>query len=74
MDIVDLDNVVCVEVVIVVLLCDDSLCVQVVSVDCCDDCLVVLMVGVVLNDKCLACSIALLLFSVDDNIVVCDPS
>ena len=74
MDVVDLDDVVCVEVVVVVLLCDDSLCVQVVAVDCCDDCLVVLMVDVVLNDECLACSIVLCLLSLLDDVIVLDPS
>ena len=74
MNVVDLDNVVCVEVVEVVLLCDDSLCVQVASVDCCNDCLVVLVMDVVLNNECLACSILFLFLSVDDNVVIGDPS
>ena len=74
MQIVDLDDVVCVEVVEVVLLCDDSLCVQVVAVDCCDDCLVVLMMDVVLNDECLACGKVLLDLLVDNDGIVLDPS
>ena len=59
-DVVDLDDVVGVEVVVVVLLGDDSLGVQVVSVDCGDDSLVVLMVDVVLDDEGLACGKVLL--------------
>ena len=60
MDVVDLDDVIGVEVVEVVFLGDDSLCVQVTSVDCCNNCLVVLMVDVVFNDNCLGCSKVLL--------------
>ena len=59
-DVVDLDDVVGVEVVVVVLLGDDSLGVQVVAVDGGDDGLVVLMVDVVLNDEGLACGKVLL--------------
>ena len=60
MDVVDLDDVVGVEVVVVVLLGDDSLCVQVVAVDSGDDGLVVLMMDVVLDDEGLACGKVLL--------------
>jgi hypothetical protein len=73
-DVVDLDDVICVEVVEVVLLCDDSLCVQMASVDSCDNCLVVLVVDVVLNDECLACGELLLDCLLDDDVIVCDPS
>ena len=72
-NVVDLDNVVGVEVVEVVLLCDDSLCVQVIAVDCCDYCLVVLMMDVVLNDKCLACREVLLDCLVDNDLIMNDP-
>ena len=73
-NVVDLDDVVCVEVVVVVLLCDDSLCVQVIAVDCCDDCLVVLMMDVVLDDECLACGKVLLDCLVLDDVIVLNPS
>ena len=53
MDVVDLDELVCDVCVEVVLVCDDSLCVQVVAVDCCDDLLVECCVVVVLSDDCL---------------------
>ena len=73
-NVVDLDNVVGVVVVVVVLLGDDSLCVQVVSVDSCNDCLVMLMMDVVLNDECLACGKVLLDLLVDNYLLVDDPS
>ena len=52
-DVVDSCDVVCNVCVVLVLVCDDSLCVQVVSVDCCDDVLVKCCVVVVLSDDCL---------------------
>ena len=73
-DIVDLDNVVGVEVVEVVLLGDDALGVQVVSVDGGDDSLLVLMVDVVLNDECLACGKVLSDALVLNNWIISDPS
>ena len=73
-DVVDLDHVVGVEVVVVVLLGDDSLRVQVVAVDRGDDGLVVLMMHVVLDDKSAASGKVLLDLLVDDHIVVLDPS
>ena len=73
-DVVDLDDVVGVEVVVVVLFGDDSLCVQVSSVHSSDDDLVVLMVDVVLNDVGLASGKVLLGRLVDNNVIVLDPS
>ena len=59
-DVVDLDNVVCDVCVVLVLVVNDSLCVQVISVDCCDDCLVQCCVVVVLSDNCLLVGIVCL--------------
>ena len=73
-DIVDLDNIVGVEVVEVVLLGDDTLGVQVVSVDGGDDSLLVLMVDVVLNDECLACGKVLINCLVLYDFIVLNPS
>ena len=72
--VVDLDDVVRVKVMEIVLLCDDTLRVQVISVDCRDHCLVVLMVHIILNDKCLACLIVLLGCLVDNNVVIGHPA
>ena len=52
-DVVDSCDVVCDVCVVLVLVCDDSLCVQVVAVDCCDDVLVECGVMVVLSDNSL---------------------